>query len=86
MTQEFKDVKWSLGDISGRMIKTSQYLGFVADVDTMENATLIKEAPEMLTLLQDMVNDFENSSKSSSDILMEILGRAKELITKHKQS
>lgn len=75
-----KNTKWSLGGISGRMITTNQHGGFVADVDTLENALLIKEAPQMLNLLQEMVSDFENSSKSSPDILMESLGKAKKLI------
>lgn len=80
MEFKYKNTKWSLGGISGRMITTNQYGGFVADVDTLENAVLIKEAPRMLNLLEEMVSDFENSSKSSSDILMESLGKAKQLI------
>jgi len=76
----FKNVKWSLGGISGRMIKTNQYSGFVADVDTKENAKLISNAPEMLQILENMLLDFEHSSKFSSDILMETLGKAKRVI------
>lgn len=80
MEFKHKNTKWSLGGISGRMITTNQYGGFVADVDTLENALLIKEAPQMLNMLEEMVSDFENSSKSSPDILMESLGKAKKLI------
>lgn len=35
---------------------------------------------ELVEMLKTMVSDFENSSKSSSDILMESLGKAKQLI------
>ncbi|MFD2741943.1 MULTISPECIES: hypothetical protein [Sphingobacterium] len=44
------------------------------------DALLISKAPEMLNLLYTIVSDFENSSKSSSAILMESLEKAKELI------
>lgn len=50
------------------------------DPEDVANARLISKAPEMLTLLETMVSDFENSSKSSPDILMESLGKAKQLI------
>lgn len=48
---EGKYGKWSLGGISGRMIKTTQYGGFIADVDTKANALLISKAPDMLDQL-----------------------------------
>ena len=38
------------------------------------------KGPEMLEMLKKMVFDFEQTSKSSSDILMEYLGKAKCLI------
>lgn len=50
---EFKGVKWSLGGISGRMIKTNQYPGYIADVDTKANALLMSKAPEMLEGLKE---------------------------------
>lgn len=46
---------WILGGCSGRMIATpSGYVGdgFIADVDTLENARLIAAAPELLSIAQ----------------------------------
>ena len=56
---EFKNVKWKLGGMSGRMITTNQYGGFVADVDTKQNALLISKSPEMLEELQDTIDDLK---------------------------
>lgn len=57
--RKFKGVKWRIDGISGRMIKTNQYSGFVADVDSKENAMLIAKAPEMLDMLETMIQDYE---------------------------
>lgn len=90
---EFKGTKWSLGGISGRMIKTNKYSGFVADVDTKENALLISKAPEMLSELEETVKDLlciQGSIYDSSridarwegvyDIIQKQIDRKKQLI------
>lgn len=79
---EFKGTKWSLGGISGRMIKTNQYGGFVADVDTKANALLISKAPEMLEILQKLISHYEDvmNSDYSPFALRSDIDNAKELI------
>lgn len=69
---EFKGTKWSLGGISGRMIKTNQYSGFVADVDTKANALLISKAPEMLDMLQIILQNQNSENRLSPEINDEI--------------
>ena len=78
---EFKGVKWSLGGISGRMIQTNEYMGFVADVDTRKNAILISKAPEMLEALQKVLDTFypiQDSKKESEQ--EEVLKQIEQLI------
>jgi len=52
----------------------------IQDVLATEIMVLKERNEEMLEILQTMVSDFENTSKSSSDILMESLGKAKKII------
>lgn len=59
--ERFEPGPWILGGASGRMITTpSGYYGdgFIADVDTLANATLIAAAPELYYALKEMYEFF----------------------------
>lgn len=75
---EFKGVKWTLGGISGRMIKTNKYGGFVADVDTKANALLISKAPEMLEMLQRIMKTYDKGTQTYLDC-QELIKQATEI-------
>ncbi len=79
-SKEFKGIKWSLGGCSGRLIKTNEYGGFVADVDTMKNALLIVKAPEMLDILREVNLSLLNDSSTIEQI--ELRQKIEELIKK----
>jgi hypothetical protein len=71
--EKFKGTKgpWELGGCSGRMIKpkNEQNYGFIADVDTKDNAKLIAAAPELLEALEIYLNAGSKDQRKEASII-----------------